>query len=274
MKSVLKFLTLLWLAACGLPASADSGLDQLRAPGTLSVAVYKEFAPFNDDGKGIDVDIARLIAERLGLRLALLPFDADEKMEDDLRNMVWKGHYLGYGPADIMMHVPVDRHFMDRNDKVLIFAPYYREQMMLVHSREKLPKVETMSVFEHATIGVEDASIGSIALLGFEGGKLARNVRHFHNIGEAFRELKEDRISAVLALNSQVEAMMQGTRGFDRLIPPLPALPPAGWVLGIAAKAGNEALARRVQEAMNELDKEGRLDEVFARHGVRRLKPL
>ena len=42
----------------------------------------------------------------------------DENMNDDLRNMVWKGHYLGYGPADVMLHVPVDNRLMAENDKV------------------------------------------------------------------------------------------------------------------------------------------------------------
>ncbi|MBL8484707.1 MAG: transporter substrate-binding domain-containing protein [Rhodocyclaceae bacterium] len=274
MKTSLKFLAALWFFACAQLATADEGQRLLRVPGTLSVAVYKEFAPFYDDGKGIDVDVARLIAERMDAKLSLLPFEADEKMEDDLRNMVWKGHYLGYGPADIMMHVPVDKAFMDRNDKVIILAPYFREQMSLVHNREKLAKVETMSVFEQASIGVEDASIGSMALLSFEGGKLIKNVRHYHDIGKAFDDLKAGNISAVLAMNSQVESAMRDSKGFDRLIPPLPGLPPAGWVLGVAVKAGNEELARRVQAIMNDLDKEGRLDEIFARYGVRRLRPL
>ena len=41
-----------------------------------------------------------------------------EDMNDDLRNMVWKGHYLGTQPSDVMMHVPVDEHLAKANDKV------------------------------------------------------------------------------------------------------------------------------------------------------------
>ena len=44
-------------------------------------------------------------------------------MNDDLRNMVWKGHYLGAQPSDVMMHVPVDEHLARANDKVRIFGP-------------------------------------------------------------------------------------------------------------------------------------------------------
>jgi hypothetical protein len=43
-------------------------------------------------------------------------------MGDDLRNMVWRGHYLGYGPADVMLQVPVDK-FLAHNPQVMILRP-------------------------------------------------------------------------------------------------------------------------------------------------------
>ena len=52
-------------------------LDEIRAKGRLKVAVYDDFAPFSAarDGElaGIDCDIARFLAEKLGLRLELNP---------------------------------------------------------------------------------------------------------------------------------------------------------------------------------------------------------
>ena len=95
-------------AAASLPGlaraeSATPTLDKLRLRGTLSVAVYNEMPPFHVKGQGIDVDLAEQLAKALGLKLSLLPFNADENMNDDLRNMVWKGHYLGFGPADVML---------------------------------------------------------------------------------------------------------------------------------------------------------------------------
>ena len=91
------------LLAAGLPlAHAQtelSDLARIRASGTLKVAVYKDNAPFSDgpanDIHGLDVSIAAALARQLKLKLSLLPFDAGENMNDDLRNMVWRGHYLG-----------------------------------------------------------------------------------------------------------------------------------------------------------------------------------
>ena len=107
-----------WVAPMHL-ALADYA--KIVESGALKVAVYKSFAPFSEpergDAGGLDVALAGALARELGVKLSLMPFDAGETMSDDLRNMVWRGHYLGYGPADVMLHVPVDRRFMERNDR-------------------------------------------------------------------------------------------------------------------------------------------------------------
>ncbi len=100
-------IVVLLLALAPLGARANDLADVVKS-GQISVALYKEFAPFSDEGKGVDVDIAKALAGKLGVKLAELWFDADENMEDDLRNMVWRGTLFGYGPADFMIHVPVD----------------------------------------------------------------------------------------------------------------------------------------------------------------------
>ena len=68
------------------------------------------------------------LAAGLGVAPSLLPFQAGEDMNDDLRHMVWRGHYLGFGPADVLLHVPVDRVLMQANPRVQIFGPYHRER--------------------------------------------------------------------------------------------------------------------------------------------------
>ena len=90
----LKFLAAAPLAAA-LPAQAD-GLAAVRERGRLRIAVYNDFPPYSmAGGKGIDADLGRAIAARLGLAPEVVGYNADEDMNDDLRNMVWKGHYLG-----------------------------------------------------------------------------------------------------------------------------------------------------------------------------------
>ena len=101
-------------------------MEKIRASGVLKVALYKENEPYSDGNlagmTGLDVSLAQALAKQLQLTPSFLPFDAGENMGDDLRNMVWRGHYLGYGPADVMLHVPVDKYFMAENRQAFIFG--------------------------------------------------------------------------------------------------------------------------------------------------------
>ena len=125
------------LLASAKPAFAD--WEKIRQGGVLKVAVYNDFSPFSANSAGIDVDFAEALSKKLNLKLSLLPFPAGENLNDDLRNMVWKGHYLGYGPADLLMHVPVDRRLIAENNMVEIFSPYHREAVRLVRSNQTMP---------------------------------------------------------------------------------------------------------------------------------------
>ncbi|MFD2274021.1 hypothetical protein ACFS07_31695 [Undibacterium arcticum] len=144
----------------------------------LKVAVYKDFAPFSANDGGIDIDLAAALAKKIGLQLSLLPFPAGDDVGDDLRNMVWKGHYLGYGPADVLLHVPVDQRLMQQNDKVEIFAPYHRETVRLVRDTRKVPRFDNLDSIAGKNIGVEKVSIAAVLLLGAEDGKFRENVKN------------------------------------------------------------------------------------------------
>ena len=139
-----------WSAAFGLMliafAAQAATLAEVKERGMLQIAVYEDFPPFSSEAggraTGIDVDIGRALADHLGLPARIRLVGADETMEDDLRNNVWKGHYLGGGTADAMLHVPVDAEFAEKNDRVQILAPYYREHIVVVsnHCRHALKK--------------------------------------------------------------------------------------------------------------------------------------
>lgn len=255
------------------PVARAYDLDEIRRRGQIRFAVYKEFAPFSDDGAGIDIDICEALAATLQVKAAYLPFDADESVDDDLRNMVWRGHYLGYGPADAMIHVPVDRAFMERNDRVKILAPYYRERLQLARDTARVPKFESLADLHGLPLGAEGDTLASIVLTGADGGRLRSQVTHFKSTVAAIEALKQGRLAAVMGLRSELQAGLRGAKGFDVTDPRAPGVPPGGWPLGLAVKAEFEDLARALQSAMNELIANGRIEAIFARHHVSWLRP-
>ena len=94
-------------------------------------------------------------------------------MNDDLRNMVWRGHYLGWGPADVLLHVPVDRPLMDANPQVSIFAPYYRERVVIARRRERVPAARDAGrSCGGEPVAVAGQSLAGWLLIGADGGAL------------------------------------------------------------------------------------------------------
>ena len=260
--------------AVSLPASADA-LETIRQRGRLRVAVYNDFPPYSmAGGKGIDADIARAIAARLGVTAEVVGYNADEDMNDDLRNMVWKGHYLGAQPSDVMMHVPVDEYLARSNDKVRIFGAYHRETLALARNPERIPKAPTgsaavaLEIFTREKIGVETTSLADSFLLSVLNGRLRENVVHFKTVAEATKAMADGRISAVLAQRAELESALQGQSKMLIDSPQLPELKMDGWPLGMAVKVEEQALAEAIGRALGELKKDGSIAAIFKRHGI------
>ena len=259
--------------ALTMAAPAHADMDKIRRSGALKVAVYNDMAPFSSKDGGIDVDIAEALAKKLGLKLALLPFNAGEELGDDLRNMVWKGHYLGYGPADLMLHVPVDKRFMAQQDKVEIFAPYYRETVRLVRSKEAVPRYEGMDSMLGKDIGVEKISIAAVLLLGEGDGKFRDHVRIYPTAVEALQDLKAGKLAGVLAHRSEIESVVGGDARFELQQVQFQRLPQQGWAVGMAVKKDARDLAEALQQAAAELTASGEMARIFAKHGVQPVAP-
>lgn len=260
--------------AVALPARADA-LQRIRQQGRLRVAVYRDFAPYSlAGGKGIDADIARALAARLGVAADVVAYTADEDMNDDLRNMVWKGHYLGTQPSDVMMHVPVDRALAEANDKVRIFGAYHRETLAMARHPARVPNAPqgsaavALEVFTREKIGVETATLADAFLLSTLNGRLREQVVHFKNVGEAAAALRAGRIAAVLAPRAELEAAVGAQSEFVLDAFRLPELPTDGWPLGMAVKVEEEGLAQALADAMAELKRDGSLAAIFARYGI------
>jgi len=264
-------------AALGLPCAAGADevpADAVTRTGILKVAVYKEFFPFSDakDG-GIDVDLAQALADKLGARLSLLPFDAGETMADDLRNMVWKGHYLGYGPADVMLHVPIDAVLARQNENVDFFGAYHVESVMLSIDTRRIPEWDGFDVFTKEKIAVDGASFSAQIVLGLEGGRYREQMINARRIQDAIEALRDGRAAAVMATRSELEAGGLAKAPYRLIDISLPGAPRRSWAVGLAVKSGRKELAARLAAAMKDLQDSGALARIYERHGVRYIQP-
>jgi ABC-type amino acid transport substrate-binding protein len=258
---------LAWGAAWG---EADGALAKIRARGSLVVGLYQELPPFHDAGAGIDVELGQALADALQLRFKPLPFAAGESVDDDLRNMVWKGHYLGWGPADVLLHVPVDAPLMRANPQVRLFAPYYRERVMLALDKRSFPQgVSSLSQLKGQPVAVAGQSLAGWLLLGAEEGALRATVTtRWGNGVAAARELKEGRAVAAAGLASELESALHGDERFSLQPLPTPRAPREGWALGCAVRKDAVDLAQALQQALDKLRESGKLQAIFGTAGV------
>ena len=271
-----------WLAAMAAGAAAPAwaqteltDLARIRASGVLKVAVYKANAPFSDgpgsDLVGLDVSIAQALAKELGLRLALLPFDAGENMNDDLRNMVWRGHYLGYGPADVMLQVPVDKHLMAENRQVLIFAPYMRQVLVVLHDKRKLPELTAADDLKGLPLAAERGSGAASVLMGYGGGLLRDQVSIVETGTQAAEAVVNGKAAAAYVSRAQAEAVLfqhKDAQHFQLSPMQLPGLPGNGWPVGMAIKSQHKELGQAIEAALQALRSRGDMLALFRQHGL------
>ena len=248
-------------------------LDKIRARGRLVVGLYNDMPPFHVGGQGIDVELAGALAKALGLGVSLLPFNADENMNDDLRNMVWRGHYLGFGPADVLLHVPVDRPLMASNPRVQIFAPYYRERIVVARDLKAAPKMESLDDFAGLRIAVPGQSLAGWLLIGADNGKYREQLQTKWKDGvEAASALRRGEVAAAAGHASEIEATLRGDARFAIEPLPVPRMRD-GWVVGLAVKRESEDLAQALQAAVNGLVESGEMARLFGAANVSWRKP-
>lgn len=262
--------------APALQAQELTDLARIKASGTLKVAVYKDNAPFSSGPAsamtGLDVGLAEALARQLGLKLSLLPFDAGENMNDDLRNMVWRGHYLGYGPADVMLQVPVDRYLMNENRQALIFAPYMRQVPVLLFDARKVAEVRAPEDLKGLPLAAERGAGQASLLMGYGGGLLRNQVSIQPSGPAAAQQVVDGKAVAAYVTRAQAESVLAALsprpEHFKLTELVLGNIPDRGWPVGMAIKAGNKDLGQAIETAMQQLRSSGELLALFQKQGL------
>ncbi len=251
-------------------------LEVIKRNGTIEIAVYRSFPPWSyqpESGAftGIDVEIGQALADEIGVKMSVRPFTADETMGDDIRNQVWKGHYLGGGTADAMLHVGMAPAFQKDNDQATFLAPYYDETMGFAYDAERMGgDVDSPLALAGKKVGVQLDSLGDYFLTSAYQGRLRNDVEHFNSVPAAMRALNKGDVAAVMAPVGELSgaAKMLDEQHVRIRTTPLSGMYQTSWNVGVAIKAGNPELAKAIKSAMGKLEADGRLEEIFKTYGV------
>jgi len=272
MRTLFVVLQSLMLVGWSLSALARP-IDDVVKSGYITIFVYQDYAPYswhkNGELTGFDVDIARIMAEKIGVEVRFLVRGADENVDDDLRVNIWKGDLIHRKAADVMMHVPYDRELDSRNELAVLFAPYFLEQMGIVVNHQALPVVNTFGRFVSNPIAVEVDTAGDFFLSNAFRGQLHPSVRRGRTFADVV-QLFNDK-AAPAAMGSRAQAEWIGSQApFETRVeqPPMPGIVRQSWPIGIAVKHDSRDLGYALTDVVDELAATGQLTEIAARYGM------
>lgn len=239
---------LLALAAASLPftATAQSALDDILKAKEIKIAIPTDYPPYGFVGtdlkpQGLDIDVANLIAAKLGAKVELIPVTSANRIP-----------YLQTKKAHLVIST------LGKNperEKVIDFSVAYSPFYQAVFAPKTLA-VKTWADLNGKTIAVtrgamEDQELGKVAPSGLE-------VRRFEDNNATVAAFVAGQTQLIATGASVAGAMMQknpqlGTE-FKLLLKDSPNF------IGIAK--GEDALRAKVNEIVLEAKKNGELDKM------------
>jgi len=257
-------------------------LDEVREAGSLRVVVYTDFKPFaweTEDGKvvGIDADIARAIAQKLGVKADIIARAAGEEVDDDIRSNIWQGPRTGGVKGDVLMHVPMDRELIARNNLAAISNAYYHEHVILALKTDVLGAEASLDAFADGKsnkVACQFATSTHYFLAFTRDGKLRNNVSPFAKFESAAENFLEGGSAGLMGRRAQIEDALHGKDlRLQFSEPEFPETLRSKWNVGMAVSEDSRDLSYAIGGALREMKSSGELERIFEKYGVSYVAP-
>ncbi|MCT4558049.1 MAG: amino acid ABC transporter substrate-binding protein [Pelagimonas sp.] len=252
-------------------------LDQIMEQGFMTFAVYEDFAPYSWEEKGkprgVDVEIAGLIADYIGVTPRFRFVAAGENLEADLRFNIWKGPLIGGSVSNVMMRIPYDSHFKCRVEQAVFPGQYHEERIAIAYRTDVYEEDDkpVPAYFRFDTVAVENDSISDFYLTSFAGGQTAKGVRRYAQMAQAMAALNAGDTMAAMGPRAQLE--FHAGPGIAIHEPPLAGLAKSNWTLGTAVHFAYRPLAYTVGDAVQDALSSGKIKDIFESYGLRHHAP-
>ena len=164
MRSCILLRVLLWTLPVLMlhNVNADDALENIREKGVLTVCMDVRNLPYSNadpELPGLDVEIAQLLAEELGVELELHWLNT---LRDSLLADMLRGH------CDCVIGVPIEERAMSESvqlgKRVDFSKPYYGTGYVLIKRKDLQKSPKSLEDIKPETIGTEAGSIASDVL--------------------------------------------------------------------------------------------------------------
>ncbi len=214
----------------------------------LTMATNAEFPPFeyveNGEVVGADADIAKAIAEKLGMELEIVNIDFDAAL-------------TGAATGKYDMAVAGITANDDRRKNMNFSDNYYMASQAIIVTSDS--EIEGVADLEGKIISCQEGTTGEQYLLdeGYE-------IQSFKTGAEAITALTSGKVDAVVIDNQVAIALSDKQDGKTKVLDE--ALTEEAYA--IAVEKGNDELTEKVNKALGELKEEGKLNEIFDKYDL------
>lgn len=227
-------------------ASEEATGGAEAAGGTLVMATNAEFPPYEyyEDGDivGIDVEIAKAIAAKLGMELQI-----EDMAFDAIIPAVTSGK-ADFGAAGMTV--------TEERQRSVEFTDTYANSNQVAIVKED-SDITGSDALAGKIIGVQLVTTGDALATEIKDATVER-----YNKGlEAVQSLTQGKIDAVVIDQATAEAFVKKTEGIKILEEKM-----SEEEYAIAIKKGNMELVEKMNEAIKELKEEGKIDEIVAKY--------
>lgn len=242
----LAFALAVGLAACGGNTAKNDGTDNSADAKKLTMATNAEFPPFEylegEEVVGVDADIAKAIAEKLGRELEITNIDFDAALTG-----------AATGKYDIAVAGITAND--DRRENMDFSDDYYTASQAIIVMADS--EIKAAADLEGKTISCQEGTTGEQYLLDN-----SYSIQSFKTGAEAISALTAGKVEAVVIDNQVAKALSEKQDGKTVVLDE--ALTKEAYA--IALKKGNTELTAEINEALSELKTSGKLAEIFAKY--------
>ncbi len=245
-------LAALALSAPTISSAAADALDVIKERGKLIVGVKADYKPYgfrDSSGEiiGIEPDLARDVADRLGVEVEFVPVVSSNRMQ-----------FLEQGKIDLMIATMTDRP--DRRKVVAIVDPNYYSSGTNVLALKRLGLKSWEDLRGKPVCGIQGAFYNKSTSETY-GARIVA----FKGTAEAYSALKAGNCAAFVYDDSAIVAKTKDPEWADYEMP-LPTIDDAPW--GLAVPLGEERFKELMSEMIVDWHKSGRILELETKWGV------
>lgn len=230
---------------------ADNSFLKVKEKGVLVVGMeipfgVMEFFDENNQPAGIDIDIAKEIASRLGVELSI-------------NNLSWEKIFSKVQGGEIDLAISSITITSERKEEVLFSVPYFNGGQVIITLSEN-NTIGGVSDLENKRIVAQEGTTSFFEAKKYTTEDLICIDKNFNtSIGgeKVFEDLKNNQLDAVIVDYVKALEIIKKYPGLKII-----GVPFTQEEYGIATKIGNETLIKKINSILIEMEKDGTMRKI------------